>query len=173
MIKAIPGGSSYRDTLKTQPRAIASGMRGISLIETLLALVIAGILMGIAVPAYDAYKKKIERAEVMADILEISDAIDTFFYDNHAYPDSLEEVRKDYMTDVWGNPYQYLRIAGGGESGKGKLRKDKNLVPINTDYDLYSSGPDGRSVGPLTAKHSRDDIVRANNGSFIGVATDY
>jgi hypothetical protein len=50
---------------------------------------------------------------------------------------------------------------------------DHSLVPINTDFDLYSMGPDGRNSPPLTAKHSRDDIVRANNGAFIGVASDY
>lgn len=55
----------------------------------------------------------------------------------------------------------------------GKKRKDKSLHPLNTDYDLYSMGPDGRSVSPLTAKASRDDIIRANNGGFIGVAEDY
>ena len=53
------------------------------------------------------------------------------------------------------------------------VRKDKNLVPINTDFDLYSLGKDGLSAGPLTAKDSRDDIVRANNGAFIGRAEDY
>jgi len=53
------------------------------------------------------------------------------------------------------------------------VRKDHNLVPLNTDYDLYSMGPDGNSVGPLTAKASRDDIIRANNGSYIGPAANY
>lgn len=37
----------------------------------------------------------------------------------------------------------------------------------------YSMGPDGRSVAPLTAKASRDDIVRANTGRCIGLAADY
>ncbi|MCG6963484.1 MAG: prepilin-type cleavage/methylation domain-containing protein, partial [Acidobacteria bacterium] len=37
----------------------------------------------------------------------------------------------------------------------------------------YSMGPDGKSQPPLTAKASRDDIVRAGNGSFVGVAIDY
>ena len=55
----------------------------------------------------------------------------------------------------------------------GQLRKDKNLVPINTDYDLYSKGPDGKSVTPLTANSSRDDIIRANNGAYVGEAEDY
>ena len=46
-------------------------------------------------------------------------------------------------------------------------------MPINTDFDLYSMGPDGKSVAPLTAAFSQDDVVRANDGSFIGVAKDY
>jgi general secretion pathway protein G len=53
------------------------------------------------------------------------------------------------------------------------MRKDKNLVPINSEYDLYSVGPDGDSVPPLTAQPSRDDIVMANDGKFIGLASDY
>jgi general secretion pathway protein G len=54
-----------------------------------------------------------------------------------------------------------------------QTRKDKNLVPLNSDFDLYSKGPDGESVPALTAGVSRDDIVRANDGAFIGVAADY
>lgn len=75
------------------------------------------------------------------------------------------------LRDPWGNPYRYTNIAN--TKSKGKLRKDKSLVPLNTDYDLYSMGADGASQPPLTAKASRDDIVRANNGDFVGLATDY
>ncbi len=46
-------------------------------------------------------------------------------------------------------------------------------MPINSDYDLWSSGKDGASSPPLTAKPSRDDIVRANNGRFVGLASDF
>jgi general secretion pathway protein G len=60
----------------------------------------------------------------------------------------------------------------GGNAG-GKCRKDKSLHPINSDYDLYSMGEDGKSQDPLTAKVSRDDIVRASNGGFIGLAANY
>ena len=57
--------------------------------------------------------------------------------------------------------------------GKGGFRKDRFLVPINTDFDLYSMGADGASVGPLTSAVSRDDIVRANDGGFVGLASDF
>lgn len=58
-------------------------------------------------------------------------------------------------------------------NGNGAKRKDRNLVPLNTDYDLYSRGPDGQSVSPLTAAKSKDDIIRANNGGYVGTAEDY
>jgi general secretion pathway protein G len=34
-------------------------------------------------------------------------------------------------------------------------------------------GEDGKSKLPLTAKESHDDIVRANNGAFIGLGAHY
>ena len=77
----------------------------------------------------------------------------------------------DGMLDPWKGTYQYTRLDNA--KGKGSARKDKNLVPINTDYDLWSNGKDGKSVAPLTAQASRDDIVRANNGRFVGPAADY
>jgi general secretion pathway protein G len=47
------------------------------------------------------------------------------------------------------------------------------MNPLNTDFDLYSSGPDGRTQTQLTANFARDDIVRAGNGSYIGTAQDF
>ena len=46
-------------------------------------------------------------------------------------------------------------------------------MPVNSDFDLYSMGADGESSAPFTAKNSHDDVVRANNGAFIGLAEDY
>jgi general secretion pathway protein G len=46
-------------------------------------------------------------------------------------------------------------------------------VPVNSTFDLYSLGPDGKSSPPFTAAPSQDDIVRANDGGFIGLASDY
>ncbi len=66
---------------------------------------------------------------------------------------------------------------GGGNGGGGgppaHARKDRFLVPINTDFDLYSMGKDGESVPPLTAAKSRDDVVRAANGAFVGLASKF
>ena len=50
--------------------------------------------------------------------------------------------------------------------------KRKNLAPLNSDYDLYSMGKDGASQSSLMAKVSRDDVVRALDGRFMGRASD-
>jgi general secretion pathway protein G len=47
------------------------------------------------------------------------------------------------------------------------------LHPINSDYDLYSIGKDGESVAPLTAKKSWDDVIRAADGAYIGLAKGF
>ena len=76
--------------------------------------------------------------------------------------------------DAWGNPYQYLIILGKKRNEvEGEWRKDRFLVPLNSDFDLYSMGKDGQSRPPLTAEVSHDDIVRANNGDYIGEASRY
>jgi general secretion pathway protein G len=73
-------------------------------------------------------------------------------------------------VDPWGRPYVYLRAA---DASRSQLRKDGELVPLNSDFDLYSLGPDGVSALALPAAPSRDDVVRAANGAFIGVAANY
>ena len=46
------------------------------------------------------------------------------------------------------------------------------MVPVNSDFDLYSMGKDGASASPFTAKSSQDDIVRAFNGGYYGKVAD-
>ena len=146
---------------------------GISLVELMIALVIVGVTLSIALPSYQAHRERTRTAVAIGDISAISSTIDRFQIRFRRFPADLDEVGLAGMLDPWGFAYRYLNIADADKPGKGKVRKDKNLVPINSDYDLYSVGPDGKSVSPLTAKPSRDDIVRANNGRFVGRAEDY
>ena len=47
------------------------------------------------------------------------------------------------------------------------------LVPLNSTYDLYSKGKDGASASALNAHASGDDVIRANDGGYIGLASGY
>ena len=146
---------------------------GFQLIELLIAMAVVSLLAMVAIPSYGRYRDKVDNATAAADITSITQAIERYYTENNRYPDDLNEVNMATLQDPWKHSYQYLRINGAGLKGKAALRKDKNLVPINTDYDLYSDGKDGGTQPPLTAKVSKDDIVRANNGKYIGLASDY
>lgn len=146
---------------------------GFSLIELMITLVVAALLLSIAVPAYERFVDHAKVARAIGDIGTISIEIGKFqLRNNNALPETLDELDVDVPLDPWGMPYRYLNIATAGP-GVGAFRKDKNLNPLNTDFDLYSSGEDKDSAGPLSANASRDDIVRANNGAFIGLGEDY
>jgi general secretion pathway protein G len=136
----------------------------------MIAVAILGVSAAIAIPIYTQYKVKLNTAIAVKDIVNIQVAVESFYQAKDIFPNSLTEVSMNLLLDPWGAPYVYLNLDG---VPIGQMRKDQALVPINSDYDLYSMGPDGASVAPLTAAASRDDIVRGNNGSFIGVAADY
>jgi len=144
---------------------------GFTLIEILIAIAIIGILASIAIPSYQDYKEKARVTQAISDIASISIKIEAYWQDARAYPSSLADVGVIGMLDPWGNAYLYLNLTKTGSTGK--ARKDRNLVPLNSDFDLYSSGKDGISFGPLTAPQSQDDVIRANDGKFIDLAAKY
>jgi general secretion pathway protein G len=148
----------------------ARGVSGFTLIELMFTVAIMATLVAVAYPSYQEYIKRTEVSQATRDIMEIDAELQRYFTFNSSYPDSLADLGA-VPVDPWGNPYRYLNIAN--VSGVGQLRKDHNLVPLNSDFDLYSMGEDGASVPPLTAAASRDDIVRGNNGGFVGSASDY
>ena len=148
------------------------GRQGFTLIELIAVIAIVALISAIAVPGYQAYVQRANNAEAIADIMTLGGRIEIFRLRNQGrLPDDLERLDYEIPLDPWGRPYEYLVIEG--KTGKSNVRKDKNLNPLNSDYDLYSKNPDGASTGPLSAKSSRDDILRANNGAFVGLAADY
>lgn len=147
--------------------------KGFGLLELMVVLVVLTLLTTLALPAYDGYAQRARVAAAVGDISGLSLEVEKFRLKNNGrIPATLEEMGVVIPLDPWNQPYEFLNIPAAGP-GKGKVRKDGKLNPLNTDFDLYSIGRDGMSTGPLSAKHSRDDIVRANNGAFIGLGEDY
>ncbi len=146
-------------------------IHGFTIIELMLTVAVVAILASIALSSYANYRERTLLMQAVSDIDSFQPLIARYALDNITYPTSLADIGRDSLRDPWGNPYQYL--SHDDTKAKGHWRKDHNIVPINSDYDLWSNGKDGASSPPLTAKHSRDDIVRANNGRFIGLASDF
>ena len=145
--------------------------RGWTLLELLMVVTIAGTLLTIAATSYASARQKSLIAQAKVDLSLILQSIERHKLSNLNLPDSLAEIGFDDYRDPWGNPYAYLNFSE--VKGKGSMRKDRNLVPINSKFDLYSMGPDGASKPPLSANESRDDVIVANDGGFIGLASDY
>jgi general secretion pathway protein G len=150
-------------------RLAGGSQRGLTLIELLIVIAVIATLATIALLLYYNFSYQAQIARAVADIANISSEIQTFHMMNEQLPTSLAQINRSTFLDPWGRPYEYLDLT----LGVGQPRKDGALHPINSDFDLYSKGRDGVSSAPLTASASRDDIIRANDGQFIGLASNY
>lgn len=149
----------------------AERCRGFTLLELMLALIVVATLSALAVSAYSSQMEQAKVSQAEGDLDRIEGRIALYEATHNALPTSLTQVGEDASLDPWGHAYYYLDFTG--LNGKGQMRKDRNLVPINSDYDLYSAGEDGQTQPPLVTPVSQDDVIRANNGGYVGLASDY
>ena len=145
--------------------------RGFSLVEIAIVLAIAGVIIAIAVPRLQGYIDRNRVAQSVVEIGEMSTKIRQYEVAKAALPDTLADVGYNGRLDPWSQPYEYVNLRTSPASVK--ARKDKNLKPLNSDFDLYSIGPDGLTAASLTNAKSRDDVIRARDGAFIGTAADF
>jgi general secretion pathway protein G len=144
---------------------------GVTLIELMMVIAIFAVLAAIAIPMYGSYKDRVNVQKAISDISEISAIIKQYHTEYRELPATLTDAGVGNRLDPWGHPYQYLNITT--QTGKGNLRKDKALNPLNTDFDLYSMGKDGLTKLQITQQVSQDDVIRINDGQFIGLASDF
>ncbi|MCB1774766.1 MAG: prepilin-type N-terminal cleavage/methylation domain-containing protein [Gammaproteobacteria bacterium] len=152
------------------PRVSTPG--GFTLIEIVITVAILAILSALAVPFYEGYVLEARIGTAIKDIRQMELVINDRFLDDD--PPATLAAAGINLVDPWGNAYRYLWIDGNPAPGvNGDRRRDRSMNPVNTDYDLYSVGPDGETTAQFTAQKALDDIVRANDGDFIGLAGDH
>lgn len=145
--------------------------RAFSLVETLIVCALISTLASLAAGIYVNALKAARITRAIGDLHALDIDIRTFRLRNDRYPTTLAEARPLVPNDPWGRPYVYTDLSQKGS--KGKARKDGKLNPINSDFDLYSVGEDGLTTTPLTAPRSKDDVIRARDGAFLGLAADF
>ena len=148
--------------------------RGFTLIEIMIVIAIIGCLSAIALPNYLKYKNNARIAVAVTDIRMIEKQIALFVFDNAGQlPNSLNDLTTTgVVNDPWGNPYRYLRIDGLDPKSKEVPRKNMSDHPVNTDYDLFSMGKDGEYNASFNNSKSRDDVVRAYEGRYVGLVSE-
>lgn len=129
------------DKMKVRTR---KNTRGFTLVELLLVLVILALIGGLVLPNIIG---KAEGAKVKAagsQISRLAMAVESFYLDTGATPDSLDElINESGGVDGWNGPYvkpSSLKDPWGREYVY-------NYPGEHGDFDLYSLGADGQPGG--------------------------
>ncbi len=161
--------------------------RGFTLAELMVVITIIGILSTIGLNVYTHFIDSARNTRAVAEIRMYEKEVMNFLNDTERLPDCDEvaELGLGVTLDPWKNRYKYInfdtspgaednrRTKGAKGKGKGKGKGLEKGSPLNTDYDLYSMGKDGMSEPALTDDVSKDDIMRADDGGYAGLALGY
>ncbi|MGI9626189.1 MAG: type II secretion system protein [Longimicrobiales bacterium] len=147
---------------------------GFTLIELAVVVSFLGVITTIAIPRWHAGVEESRVARAIGDVRAIEMAIVTYKRSQREWPDDLADVGYGGAQDPWGNAYVYHVTDGSKKNDeKIKSKKDKFFKPLNSDFDLYSPGPDGLTEENIDHKTSLDDVVRAINGRYVGTGAGY
>ena len=129
------------------------------------------ILLTIGVPRFRLVVEQSRVSVAIGEVRQISRSIDSYrLLNGLCYPQTLADVGQGDRLDPWGNPYEYRLLA---TRSRQPGRTDREGEALNTDYDLFSTGRDGRTLAPVSAEPSQDDILRAANGLYFDRASKY
>lgn len=139
--------------------------RGFTLVELIVVTAIIGVLASMTLIAISDFKDKTKVAVSGEEIRGLEKDLISYASEKGAYPPTatwLSDIGRSGLKDPWGNDYVYSLTLNRTFGG-----------PINTDFDLYSPGKDGISANSLLLPESKNDVVRAGDGAFVGLAENY
>lgn len=140
--------------------------RGFTLVELLVVVAIIGILSGIGLSGFGRVRVQARNTRAAAEIRVIEKDINSYAVEKGTYPPSLAEIGRADLIDPWGHRYEYRLYSPG-------TMRHYASVDQNLDYDLFSVGSDGDFDPSLLDAKSKDDIVRLNEGRWVGSVANY
>src|SRR5262245_30942851 len=116
---------------------------GFTLAEMAIALAIVAVVAMIGLPKYQDYQEQLRVTQAIYEINFMNSKLMLKLDEIRDAPGDLSEIGELGKKDPWGRPYVYQPLTGM-KGVAGKARKNKNQVPLNTYFDLYSVGKDGQ-----------------------------
>lgn len=144
---------------------------GFTIVELMISFLVLMTICAMAVPALADAIQAARVARAVADLRTIGDAAYGYLIETGAAPTSLTDIEYDKQVDPWEHGYVYVGFTP--TTPDSSKRVDRWITPINKYFDLSSMGPDGATSLSLSDAVSQDDIVWANDGVYIGPATNY
>ncbi len=144
-------------------RRVYSNTRGFTLVELIVVVGILGILALMALQTFNRYVVTVRINRTIADLRTLDKAILAYYIDKNALPTTLQEAGMGGQLDAWTRPYEYQLLGGGAPA-----LEDSLGLPLNELYDLYSKGIDGGTAVSAADASAADDIVRSNDGQYVG-----
>lgn len=143
----------------------ANRQTGFTFVELAAAIGVVGVISASALHFYRSHREASRQLQAVAEIGAIAAGLKLRWEDDHAFPEGLATTQTPAPIDPWGHPYAYHRVPARGVEGPAK---DGSLALLNSDFDLYSVGPDGRTDMDVNHRYSADDVLRAHDGATIG-----
>lgn len=144
---------------------------GFTIVELIIVTAVMLIIAAMAVPSMQSAILAAKTSRTVGDVRTIGQAALGYTAENGTAPNTLTDIGYDQQLDPWGNTYQYLGFTA--TTSTAQMRTDMFGVPINTFFDLYSMGADQQTATSLSATQSQDDVIWANDGTYIGLASNY
>lgn len=131
-------------------RTYKRSVKGFTLIEIMIVVVILGILASLVAPSVIGRSGQAKVAAARSDLSSLANALEMYYLDNNAYPTTEQGLNalktkptsspepknwnsagyiKKLPKDPWGNPYLYIYPGANG------------------DFELYTLGADGKEGG--------------------------
>ncbi len=139
------------------------GSPGYTLLELALALVVIGLLMGLAIPAWQSMQRTQRLAATRAHLEAVGRCLEEYVLHSERIPPQAYFVANCRRNDAWGEPILYQSSGDGQEVAHvgTKTLQDNNGTYPDVVWVIVSTGPDrtGQLVTtPTTWNCAGDDL---------------